>query len=233
MKNLITLQNQELTMSSRDLLGVINEVRNSEGEKSIRVNDFHARVADELSDFNYETFVVQNINKTESTIFKLTQDMCMLVAMRESKKVRRIVLEQLKSKFTRESYSLPQTLPEALRLAAELAEERELLKIEVNQLKPKAEFHDIAVDTHGALTVAQSAKSLGTGRNRLLQWMRQNNWINRRNEPYQDKIEQGFLDVKLSNWEHPERGLQEVITTLITGKGLARLAQLINIKTAA
>lgn len=91
--------NENVTMSSRELLDVINNVREQEGENSIRSNDFHARVADELSDFNYETFVVQNLNKTESVIFKLTQDMCMLVAMRESKKVRRAVLEILKGKF--------------------------------------------------------------------------------------------------------------------------------------
>ena len=143
------------------------------------------------------------------------------------------VIDRLHELESKTKIQVPQTLPEALRLAAELAEEKELLKIKVNELKPKAEFHDIAIETHGALTVAQAAKSLGTGRNRLLQWMRQHKWINRRNEPYQDKIEQGFLDVKLSNWEHPERGLQEVITTLITGKGLARLAQLIHIKNAA
>lgn len=62
--------------------------------------------------------------------------------------------------------------------------------------------------------------------------MRKHKWINRCNEPDQDKIEQDLLDVKLSNWEHPERGLQEVITTLITGKGLAKHVQLINFKNA-
>lgn len=63
--NISKLSNNELTMSSRDLLDVINEVRKSEGENSIRSNDFHLRVADELSDFNYETFVVQNLNNQE------------------------------------------------------------------------------------------------------------------------------------------------------------------------
>lgn len=108
-------------------------------------------------------------------------------------------------------------------------EEKERLQLENKELKPKAEFHDRTIDLHGSLTVGQAAKSLGTGRTRLMEFLRKNKWITRRNEPYQEKIEQGLLDVKLSNWEHPEKGIQEVITTLITGKGLTKLFSLFSV----
>jgi len=84
------------TMSSIDLLGLINDYRSQHGESNIRANDFHARVADELEGDYYESFVVQNPNKTTTTMFYLTIDQCTLVAMRESKGVRRNVLERLK-----------------------------------------------------------------------------------------------------------------------------------------
>lgn len=141
-------------------------------------------------------------------------------------------MHELEDRVSQCQPKLPTTKELAL-MVIQVEEEKEKLQLEVNELKPKAEFHDIAIETHGAVSTGQAAKTLGTGRNRLLQWMRQNKWINRRNEPYQDKIEQGLLDVKLSNWEHPEKGLQEVITTLVTGKGLAKLAQLLNAKLAA
>ncbi len=85
------------TMSSIDLLGLINDYRSQHGESNIRANDFHARVVDELEGSHYESFVVQNPNKTTTTVFSLTIDQCTLVAMRESKGVRRNVLERLKA----------------------------------------------------------------------------------------------------------------------------------------
>ena len=83
-------------MSSTDLLKLINQARKDFGEKPVRLNDFNSRIADELSDDHYESFVVQNTNNTTSVIFNLTLDQCMLVSMRESKSVRRFVLAKIK-----------------------------------------------------------------------------------------------------------------------------------------
>ncbi len=74
-----------------------------------------------------------------------------------------------------------------------------------------------------AIPVSKAAKIIGTGRTRLFAFMRKSRWVDRRNEPYQDKIEAGLLDVKLSDWEHPRDGIKESVTALVTGKGLARL----------
>lgn len=84
-------------MSSIDLLKLINKARKDFNEKPVRTNDFNGRVVDELEGDHYETFVVQNSNGTSSKVFKLTLDQCLLVSMRESKAVRRSVLEKIKS----------------------------------------------------------------------------------------------------------------------------------------
>jgi len=94
MKNLIVTTS---TMSSRDLLELVNNARLQHGEKAICLNDFNARIVDELDGFHYEKNVVQNLNNTESFFYTLNQDQCLLVAMRESKGVRRTVLEKLKT----------------------------------------------------------------------------------------------------------------------------------------
>ena len=85
------------TMSSRDLLELVNNARLQHGEKAVRLNDFNARIIDELDGSHYEKNVVQNSNNTESFFYTLNQDQCLLVAMRESKGVRRTVLEKLKT----------------------------------------------------------------------------------------------------------------------------------------
>ncbi|GLH31689.1 hypothetical protein BR1R5_10750 [Pseudomonas sp. BR1R-5] len=83
------------TMDTTELLALVNEARAAFGESSVRHNDFVARCKDELDGEHYESFVVQNLNNTQSEGLRLTADQCKLVAMRESKGVRRRVLARL------------------------------------------------------------------------------------------------------------------------------------------
>lgn len=83
------------TMDTTELLALVNEARAAFGEGSVRHNDFVARCKDELEGEHYESFVVQNLNNTQSEGLRLTADQCKLVAMRESKGVRRRVLARL------------------------------------------------------------------------------------------------------------------------------------------
>ena len=84
-----------VTMSSADLCDLVNRARFEFGENEVRRNDFTSRCKDELDGEHYESFVVTNPNGTTSEVLRLTQDQCLLVAMRESKAVRRRVVEQL------------------------------------------------------------------------------------------------------------------------------------------
>ena len=81
------------TMSSIELLALINQARAAFNEPEVRRNQFNARVEDELEGTHYKKTVVTNENGTESVVFELSQDQCMLVSMRESKAVRRWVLD--------------------------------------------------------------------------------------------------------------------------------------------
>ena len=84
-----------VTMTSIELIELVNEARAEFGEGDVRRNDFTARCRDELAGEHYETFVVQNLNKTESVELRMTRDQCMWVLMRESKSVRRRVTAKL------------------------------------------------------------------------------------------------------------------------------------------
>ncbi|NWB08926.1 phage antirepressor KilAC domain-containing protein [Pseudomonas sp. D5002] len=108
----------------------------------------------------------------------------------------------------------------------ELSKENHELEVKVEQDAPKVAFHDMVVVSHKKYNAAQAAKIIGTGRTRLLQFMRQKGWVTRSNEPYQAKIEAGLLDVKLGTFEHPIQGTIPTCSTLITGKGLTKLEAL-------
>lgn len=100
MSDLITTSGQATAMTSSDLLELVNQAREEFGETSVRRNDFIARCVDELQGEHYESFVVQNPNRTESTELRLTRDQCMWVLMRESKAVRRRVTDRLNRPMT-------------------------------------------------------------------------------------------------------------------------------------
>lgn len=108
-----------------------------------------------------------------------------------------------------------------IQLAMEAEQEKLALEATVKEQAPLVDFARQVEISKDAISVAQAAKILGTGQQRLFSFLRQIGWITRRNEPYQSKIEAGYLDVKLESWEHPNHGLSQSVTTLVTGKGLS------------
>lgn len=96
--NELVLSNQQETMTSLDLREIINAARAEHGESQIRNNDLVKRIEDELEGElgGCKTFVTAQ-GGTPMKYYDLTRDQCTLVGMRESKGVRRSVLEKLKA----------------------------------------------------------------------------------------------------------------------------------------
>lgn len=107
-------------------------------------------------------------------------------------------------------YKIPQTLSEALRLSADLAEENERLinenetfKAERDVLLPKAEFFDAVTDSKQAIPIGDVAKilDLGIGRNKLFEFMRDEKILMPDNRPYQKYIDAGYFRVVEQKYE--------------------------------
>ena len=215
------------TMSSKDLLEVINQVRESFGESKIRLNDFNNRIADELENDNYESFVVQNFNNTESIHYRLTEEQCMLVSMRESKLVRRTVLNQLKMMKPR----TPQTYKEALQFLIEAEEQKEQLALQVAQqqqvievIQPKADVYDIISNSDNTYTIRVAAKLLKVRPKDLTDWLIANKWMYGRSAAtYRPSAQHDRNHLKLVASQY---GTQ----VRVTGKGLVWIARKLNIE---
>ncbi|WP_236721921.1 phage antirepressor KilAC domain-containing protein [Pseudomonas frederiksbergensis] len=107
---------------------------------------------------------------------------------------------------------------------SELSHENLMLEQKVAADAPKVGFFDAVTVTHETYSVAEAAKLIGTGQNRLMAFLRQRRWVTiRKNEPMQGPIESGYLASKLSTFEHPENGKTTVVTPRVTGKGLTKL----------
>lgn len=124
--------------------------------------------------------------------------------------------------------AIPQTLPEALRLAAELAEQKQLLEQKAHQLNQqlvaaasKVDFADRVSVAKGIL-IGNFAKVVGLKQNALFAWLRENGILiasgGRKNVPFQQYINAGYFTVKEVVLDD-EDGYQIRLTPQLTGKG--------------
>lgn len=129
--------------------------------------------------------------------------------------------------------AIPKTLPEALRLAADLAEQNNRLQVVVSEQAPKVEALARIADASGSMCLTDAAKHLGVQRSRLIEWMRENRWIYRREGcarwlAYQPRQAAGLLDHKVTVIGLDDDGDQRLASQVrVTPKGLAKLAQAI------
>ena len=113
-----------------------------------------------------------------------------------------------------------------LRVTQRLAEEyraRKLAEAKVEELEPKAEFHDRVAGAVDAQSIRDVAKVLGTGQNRMFAWLRGERILMADNRPYQDFLDAGYFRVIEQTWEDRDGNVHLTTKTLVTGKGLAWL----------
>ncbi len=218
-----TVQIPEKTMSSKELYEIICVARYESGEVEPRINDFHNRVVDELEGEHYESFVVQNPNKTESTYFNLTVEQCTLVGMRESKAVRRSVLKKLKGLESQLQPTLPANYIEALEALVISEKEKAEAKEQLQVAAPKVEFYDQVTGSSDTVDMAKVAKVLnvkGIGRNKLFQILRDKSVLQKDNSPYQNYIDRGYFRVIESKYNKPDGSVHISLKTVVYQKGL-------------
>lgn len=122
--NLVSSLSSEQKITTIELRDLINASRKEAGEPQIENRHFIARVEDELDDLPPRKIFTHPSNGQESYLYELTLEQATLVGMRESKSVRRAVLDVLKEKAN----PVPQTYIGALKalVAAEEAKEAAL-----------------------------------------------------------------------------------------------------------
>ncbi|EPF3182176.1 phage antirepressor KilAC domain-containing protein [Escherichia coli] len=214
------------TIDSLTLLKMVNEARKLCSEKPVRNNDFIARVKDELDGEGYEIFVTPMDKKkggADQVVIVMTYKQALRVAARESKAVRRSLIDKLEElqQANSPTPSIPQTLPEALRLAAELAEQKMHLEQQLVAAAPKVDFADRVSVANGIL-IGNFAKVVGLKQNALFAWLRENGILiasgGRKNVPFQQYINAGYFTVKEVVLDD-EDGYQIRLTPQLTGKG--------------
>lgn len=123
--------------------------------------------------------------------------------------------------------AIPKTYAEALRLAADQAEQLALMA-------PKVAALDRIAESTGSMTIREAAKDLQIQPSVLTKWLLDNRWIFRQGKTrlaFQPRINAGLMEHKVTviDVNSPDGTTQEktVSQPRITPKGLAKLAQVV------
>lgn len=122
------------------------------------------------------------------------KEVCMMAQTPKGKEVRLYFIDCERKLKEVQAVQIPQSLPEALRLAANLAEQKMQLEAQVKEDAPKVAYYEQLQDAPGEVTVTRLAKLFGMTRTKLYDWLRKNRYVyGATNTPYQTRIEQGLL----------------------------------------
>lgn len=187
------LTTQEQTIDSDALLEMVNETRKECGEKPIRNNDFVARIKDELEGEYYETFVVQNANNTTSEKAVMQLKQALRVAARESKSVRRSLVDKLEARYQASPIQRELSTMEILQIAMVseqgriAAEQRaEAAAIENKSLSNTVQ----SLEKHftKGMTIPAFCKGLnGVNTSKMMWWAFEREWVfNEQRDPEKD-----------------------------------------------
>lgn len=122
-------------------------------------------------------------------------------------------------------FQIPQSLPEALRLAADLAEQNKALEATVAQQEPTVRAFSRLSDATGTLCIRDAAKVLQVRPIELTAYLERQGWIYRHGDEwraYQSRISAGLLTQKeVLVWQSSRVRMQ----VRIPQKGITKLAR--------
>lgn len=226
-----------LTMSSLEIAQLTGK------EHFHVVRDIRAMIDEIPDDPNLDDVKIFKDGRGYTSEIHLSRDLTQTLITGYSVPLRLAVirrLNELEAQVVKPAFAVPTTLVGALRLAAELEEQRSALahavEVQVQQIAqnaPKVEFYDDVAD-NGELTGVQAvAKTLNTGQKRLFNYLRKHKILiggsgDDKNMPFQKHIDSGRLAVKWNNYTVPETGETKVRPRpLFTGKGLIWIREFI------
>lgn len=230
----------------KELIKVKQEEINSQQVKTVNARELHSFLK---SKQDFTTWVKKRINqydfvedldfvclhkKMEAnnatlTEYHLTLDMAKEISMvernKKGKEARQYFIE-CERVAQQQTPKLPGNYKEALEHLIEQVGVNEAQAKQIEHDKPKVALAEKIVGSANAIKLGDFVKVISRagefviGRNNFFKWLKFEQILNNSNIPYQKYINNGWLEVKESTYEHiNSNGPRSCFTTLVTGRG--------------
>lgn len=227
--NTLVAPSNTITMSSREVADLTGKQHHHV------VRDIKHNLAELNMDASKFGCIYLDSSNRKQTEYLLPPDLVMTLLTGYSVPLRHRVVTRLQEiENVSRHVAIPQSLPEALRLAADLADKNGELQRLISDQAPKVAAIKRLAAAGGAICITDAAKQLGLAPSRLFAWLEQHRWIFRRHGckrwiAYQPRITSGHMTHKVTALKpDPETGIDRAaFDPMITPKGLTRLAELL------
>lgn len=162
-------------------------------------------------------------------MYKLTKTECLYIATKFNDEARaKLVIrwEELETKERQNVPALPQTYLEALKALVLSEEQKQVLALENESMKPKADYFDTLVERGSNLNLRDTAKMIGVSERFFIEYLLLNGYLyrdaKRKLKPIAKYVGKYFV---LKEWV---RGENTGSQTLVTVEGKDRFYKLIN-----
>lgn len=199
----------------------------SKGYAALRHRDFAAKVQEVLGAGVCEKFrapLVNEQNQQTYSIFVFPKREACLMAMSYSYELQAKVFDRMTELEQAAAPRVPQTMAQALRLAAEQAELIEQQQAEIAAAAPKVEFVNRYVESTGSKGFREVCKLLGAKENAFREFLAEKKIMYRLHgalTPYADHLDAGRFEVKAGTSEHNGHAYN---AARFTPKGIAWVA---------
>lgn len=165
----------------------------------------------------------------EQPMYKLNKTECLYIATKFNDEARaKLVIrwEELETKERQNVPALPQTYLEALKALVLSEEQKQVLALENESMKPKADYFDTLVERGSNLNLRDTAKMIGVSERFFIEYLLLNGYLyrdsKRKLKPIAKYVGKYFV---LKEWV---RGENTGSQTLVTVEGKDRFYKLIN-----
>lgn len=213
----ITEKNASLTMSSREIAELINK------NHSDLCRSIERLIAKEVIGGYQPMAYTHPQNGQTYYEYHLTKRDSLIVVAQNCPEFTAAIVDRWQELEAQQAVQLPQTFAEALRLAADLEEQKQALLLENQRMKPKAAFVEHYVEVGTTKSLREIAKILKMPEKAMIQRLVEDRILYRQSNnllPYQKYHERELFAVKTGTAEHGHNFTQ----TRVTSKGMAFIA---------